>query len=198
MKANGSVKTSDGNGRKSTGCSGPTAEDRTAQTKALSPKTQPYDPPPGEPELPPRRPNFSRREWDRWMTYCQHHQIPPSDRPAAAGSVTTAGKAVQKILDRLDLGVCFRQWSMESQWNELVGRPLSLHCRPGALQDGKLTLYVSNSTWLYEIQRHLAGPLLQKIRTAWPDLDLRELTIRMDPGRAPGEARKPHQGASSS
>ncbi|MDZ4198452.1 MAG: DciA family protein, partial [Kiritimatiellia bacterium] len=70
--------------------------------------------------------------------------------------------------------------------------PLCGHTRPGTVEAGALTIWVSSATWKFEIERHLGGPLLRKLQEKRPDLKIRKLAIRIDPGRNPERpTRKP-------
>lgn len=161
-------------------------------TAGTSPKDRSPAPDDG---IPLRPPPASARAYGRWMTRCQYHQIPASTRAAPPESVVSAARSIENLLESLDLGDCYRRWSLEARWDELVGRPLSTHSRPGTLQDGNLTLLVSSPTWRYEIQRHLTGPLLRKLQTSCPELKIRELTVRIDPGLSSSDRPPPRPGS---
>jgi hypothetical protein len=133
------------------------------------------------PGLKPGRPvRASTRSASRWVTRCQYHQIPTSTRLPPREIAVPVSRSIQSLLEQLDLADCCRRWSLEARWNELVGKPLCEYCRPGPVRDGQLTILVHQSTWRYEIERHLAGPLLRKLQAACPELGIRELSVRID------------------
>lgn len=122
----------------------------------------------------------SARAAGRWITRCQYHQIPTSTRFPPRENAVPVSRSILSVLEKLDLADSCRRWSLEARWGELVGKPLCDHCRPGPVRDGQLILLVRQSTWRYEIERHLAGPLLRKLQTACPDLEIRKLSVRLD------------------
>lgn len=141
---------------------------------------------PGGTKGKPGRPAGSTaRAAGRWITRCQYHQVPTSTRLPPRETAVPVSRSILSLLEQLDLADCSRRWTLEARWDELVGKPLCEHCRPGSVRDGQLTLRVRQSTWRYEIERHLAGPLLRKLQTACPELEIRKLSIQLD--SAPAE-----------
>jgi hypothetical protein len=142
--------------------------------------------------LKPGRPaRASTRAASRWVTRCQYHQVPTSTRLPPRELAVPVSRSILSLLEQLDLADCCRRWSLETRWNELVGKPLCEYCRPGTVREGRLTLLVRHSTWRYEIERHLAGPLLRKLQTACPELGIRELSVRLDSQPADRPAARP-------
>lgn len=130
----------------------------------------------------------------RWLTRCQYFGIPAATPPPGAEDAAPLRASIKRLLQQMNLEDMARRNALESQWEDLVGQPLAANSRPGPVSRNVLTLFVRSPTWKFEIERHLGGPLLERIRRKLPGLEIRAVSVRIDPGRmpepeAPGAAR---------
>ena len=83
--------------------------------------------------------------------------------------------SIQNILGKIIKGgkwdLKFRQYSLFSQWEKIVGTKIAEHANPKIWQGTTLIVEVSNSAWLQELKM-MELDVLQKIRETCPDLKI--------------------------
>jgi hypothetical protein len=131
-------------------------------------------------ESPSTRHGYSRGRWMIERERCQIEELkpPPPDR----GGVDMAW-GVAGVLKRM--GLVNESWSagIADEWPALVGRQVSQHSRPGALQGAELTVYVDSSVWLNELKRYGMQTMLKNIQERFGPNRVRKLRLQMDPDR---------------
>ncbi len=73
------------------------------------------------------------------------------------------GEVIGGVLKQLGLTQQLEQVRLTSDWPLIVGEQIARHSRPVKIEDGKLSLLVSDSTWKYELGSMQAGVLIRKI-----------------------------------
>jgi len=66
--------------------------------------------------------------------------------------VTRAGSVLTDLIDRLEFRERLREHDVWNVWAEVVGPLLASKADPLRIEDGKLFIRVSNSTWMQELQ----------------------------------------------
>lgn len=72
---------------------------------------------------------------------------------------------------------------LEQHWLDLVGREVAMHSRPGGVRGNTLTVFVSSSVWMQELQvRGTARTVLTAVRALMPGTPIERVRFRCDPG----------------
>lgn len=112
----------------------------------------------------------------------ERHQIDPDQVPPAPENIQPLGVYVGQVMKQI--GLDQRLWAAQlaDEWAVLVGDAVAAQTRPGDLEQGRLTIYVSNSMWVYELQRHSGAHLLRKLQARFGQDKIRQVSFRLDPG----------------
>lgn len=102
--------------------------------------------------------------------------MPIENRPAE-----TIREPLHKLMKSLGLEQPTIQHQLMERWEAMTGKPLSRHIRPGPVQHGQLTVYVSNSPMLTELSRFQGPALLKNIQAALGAGVIKKLRFVMDP-----------------
>lgn len=134
----------------------------------------------------PRRCKFSNGRWqaERDRFNIDHESPTPIDDQQA----TLMREPLQKLLKSLGLEQPTLQHQLMSRWETITGQPLCRHIRPGPIQNGQLTVYVSNSPMLAELSRFQGPALLKNIQSALGPAAIKKLRFTIDP-----DTRRPRQ-----
>jgi hypothetical protein len=94
------------------------------------------------------------------------------------------GDAIQAWIRSLRLEERAELNPLEQEWTSMVGAAFAAHSRPGPLESsGDMTVYVDNSVWLSEMERHARAGLLANLQTRFGKAKIRGVRLRLDPGR---------------
>ena len=93
----------------------------------------------------------------------------------------TIREPLHKLLKSLGLDQPTIQRQLMDKWIDITGQPLCRHIRPGPVQHGQLTVYVSNSPMLAELSRFQGPALLKNIQSAVGATAIKKLRFAIDP-----------------
>lgn len=112
----------------------------------------------------------------------ERHQLPPDAVPPAPENTHRLGEYVERLMRQLNLSE--RLWTAQlvEEWRALMGEALAAQTRPGGLEEGRLTVFVSHSMWLNELQRYSGRVVLSKMQERFGPHRIRSLTFKLDPG----------------
>lgn len=74
---------------------------------------------------------------------------PPSDM-----RISPMENVISDIMKKIGLQEDHWLNTLGDEWSELVGATVAAHTCPGQFENGKLTIYVDGSIWLYDLQRN--------------------------------------------
>ncbi len=76
-----------------------------------------------------------------------------------------------------------RRWEhrLIEKWTELAGAEVARHTRPGKMEGATLVVFVTNSSWLFEMSRHGHRQLLKNIHRILGDEEIKKLRFQIDP-----------------
>jgi hypothetical protein len=119
----------------------------------------------------------------RWMIERERCQIEEWKEPPPDSGGVDLASGVAAVLKRM--GLANASWSagIADEWPALVGRQVSQHTRPGALQGAELRVYADSSVWLSELQRYGMQTMLKNIQERFGANRVRKLRLQMDPDR---------------
>lgn len=87
------------------------------------------------------------------------------------------GKAIDKMLEKLNIATPVRQWEAVALWDEIVGDTIAHHTRAEKVQYGKLYVSVDSPTWRNELIFH-KSELLEKINSKLRGVKIKEIVLR--------------------
>ena len=90
--------------------------------------------------------------------------------------------ALERVLGSLDAPPADLLATVFQQWEEVVGADVARHCRPTAIEDGRLTVLASDSLWASEVQ-WLANEVLARINKMSATGKLESVIVRVAPAR---------------
>lgn len=136
---------------------------------------------PSERVLPKPRLRKQKINWGKWRVQQERACIDVDERPPPVGRVTEIGTAIPGIMARMGAAPDFWQERLQNNWREIVGPAIARNTRPGLLERGSLTVYVSNNTWLYELKQALYKEFLGKVQKEYGADKIRHLRLLSDP-----------------
>lgn len=112
----------------------------------------------------------------------ERHQLPPDAVPPAPENTHRLGEYVERVLKQL--GLDQRLWTAQlaEEWTTLVGEQMAAQTRPGDLEARRLTVFVSHSMWLNELQRYSGQRMLKNLQERFGAERIRSLSFKLDPG----------------
>lgn len=84
-----------------------------------------------------------------------------------------------ELLDRIDVGREFKGTKLLSKWNTIVGNVIAKRTRPVSLYRGILTVEVTDSVWLTELDRFHKENILRKIKDECNDLEIKDIRFKI-------------------
>lgn len=126
----------------------------------------------------PRKSKFSR---EQWAVQRERFQLDGDTVPPTTENISSLKKPVQDLLASLGLRNDSIQLQLMDRWSAIAGQPLCRHIRPGPLQNGSLTVYVTNSVMLAELRTRHSGTLLKNIQAALGADAVKKLFFQIDP-----------------
>ena len=88
--------------------------------------------------------------------------------------------ALERVLGSLDAPPADLLATVFRRWEEVVGAEVARHCRPAAIEDGRLVVLASDSVWASEVQ-WLANEVLDRINKMSATGRLESVTVRVAP-----------------
>src|SRR5258708_1119268 len=81
----------------------------------------------------------------------------------------------QKAFSRLGFGERLQEATLNDSWPSLIGPSLAVHCRPGTVRRGILTIRVDHPAWLHQITVAHKADFLKAVQSYFPHLKVKEL-----------------------
>jgi predicted nucleic acid-binding Zn ribbon protein len=100
---------------------------------------------------------------------------PPKGEPGSISSIIPA------LMKEIDLDEAVGRERLLAEWTSVVGPDVARHTRPGLLEDGVLTVFVTHSVWLSELQRFHRKRILDRVRAVSGAGRVKDLRFRLDP-----------------
>ncbi len=126
----------------------------------------------------PRRSRYSR---EQWQVQRDRFQI-DAETPAPVNDHTMPMREpLQRLIKALGIEADTLQRRLMEGWEAMAGQPLCRHIRPGPIDRGVLTVYVTNSTLLSELSRFQGPALLKNIQAAVGSREVHKLRFLIDP-----------------
>lgn len=117
-----------------------------------------------------------------WRVQQERAQIdidsPPPLPPFVVG---TLGQAIPELMKELGTADLYLRDEIVREWAGMLGPALAKNTRPGPVERGSLTVFVTNSMWLSELKRYSAKLLMQKLQNKFGADRIRSLRIQLDP-----------------
>lgn len=129
-------------------------------------------------EEPPRHPKFDFARWDTQRCRLQLDRDFP-EKPRR--QIKTVADVLDSVVEKLGLDERRVPTALEENWEEIVGKQIAKHARPGHIENGVLNIYVIHPVWMNELQRFHKKPLLAKIRKQMGER-VKDLKFRPGPG----------------
>ena len=105
---------------------------------------------------------------ESWRVRCEFARIPARRPPPPFKNAEPAGAAAARVLRALDLPREDADAALvEKLWPGAAGPDVAAHARPGALQNGILTVRVRGSAWLSELRREGPAEILPRLRRSF-------------------------------
>ena len=89
------------------------------------------------------------------------------------------GDALERLLGSLDAPPVDLLSTVFQRWEEVVGPEVARHCRPAAIEEGRLVVVASDATWASEV-KWLASAVLDRINEMSTSGRLESLTVRVE------------------
>jgi len=124
-----------------------------------------------------RKEPFNKGAWAVQRERCQVEDT----RPMPARRNHPLASIAQQIIKDLKLDARLTETRLLNEWPKIVGPQVAAHARPGRLERGVLTVFVTNSVWLAELSRMWLKPMLGNIQRQLGNADVRNLRLQLDP-----------------
>lgn len=121
----------------------------------------------------------------RWQLERERYQLPEHCQPPSSTSEVAAGVVAAGLLKKVGLDAQLWQQTLLDEWPRLVGDAVARRARPGQMQRGVLTIFVSNAAWLHELARYSKNELLVKLRARFGAEHIKDVRFQPDPDLHP-------------
>ena len=85
------------------------------------------------------------------------------------------------VLDRLKLDTHKKLTALATDWPEIVGPQLAPNTRPGQLENGCLTIFVTHPAWIFELRGAPQHEILARLKTRYGANEIKTLRFAVDP-----------------
>ncbi|MEA3328395.1 MAG: DUF721 domain-containing protein [Candidatus Omnitrophota bacterium] len=89
------------------------------------------------------------------------------------------GKTVNRIIKNISLPKRSIGGRVLQLWPEVAGRKIGRHTRPAGVKNGRLTINVDGSVWLYELTQRHRKRLLKKLQKRMGNEALAEIRFKI-------------------
>ena len=125
-----------------------------------------------------RSPNLTPGRWQLERERFHLDAFTPQPIPERASKISDLIPAFMK-----EQGLDEKLWqqALLNEWPQLVGEQVARRARPGKIQNRLLTIFVTNSVWLSELNRNGKPQMLKNLQARFgPDL-IRDIRLQPDP-----------------
>ena len=105
----------------------------------------------------------------------------PDYNPSSTSPPKDMNDVMETVIGRMGLKRKFWEHDLLEQWTRIAGKDLSRHARPGAVEHGKLIVYVDHPIWMMQLKGKADKQLLANLKKAFPDKPLRGIRWLIDP-----------------
>jgi len=104
-------------------------------------------------------------------------QDPRSNDGASIDDVVTS--VMKKI------GLDEQNWieTLSQDWENIVGKGVGLHTRPGRITGSQLYVFVDSSVWLNELKRYGRNQMLANLQSRFGEKRIRNISFQLDPDK---------------
>ncbi len=91
------------------------------------------------------------------------------------------GASVMSLMKKI--GLDEQSWvaTLSQEWDEIVGKGVGLHTRPGRISGSQLYVFVDSSVWLNELKRYGRNQLLANLQSRFGEKRIRNISFQLDP-----------------
>jgi predicted nucleic acid-binding Zn ribbon protein len=107
------------------------------------------------------------------------------DAPAPAEHIVPMAEAVAEMMSKLGLDDRLWEQQLLSEWEVFVGPQVAKQTRPGRIQRGVLSIFVSHPTWLAELERSGKQHILKNLQERFGTEKIRSVRLQLDPDSGP-------------
>jgi len=100
--------------------------------------------------------------------------------PRKTAEIRPVGDSLRSVVSKYAALETLDEAALQDAWHSIVGEFLAQYSSPGRYRDGVLTVHVSQSGVLYELDRVWKSRILAGLRKRFPEVKLR--TIRFTAG----------------
>lgn len=125
----------------------------------------------------------------RWQLERERFQLPPDVPPTQQEEIESIDRLAPSLLKQFGLESRVWELALLDEWPKLVGETVARRARPGSLEKGTLTVYVSNSVWQQELERYGRDEMLRKLQNRFGADRIKRIRFAPDPDLARGSLR---------
>lgn len=124
-----------------------------------------------------------RKVYDKglWAVTRERFQIADAEPPNKFVEALPLETLIPIALDRLKLDTHKKLTALAGIWPEIVGPQLAPNTRPGQLENGCLTIFVSHPAWIFELRGAPQNEILTRLQTRCGANEIQRLRFAVDP-----------------
>ncbi len=91
------------------------------------------------------------------------------------------GDGVMSLMKKI--GLDEQNWieTLSQEWEQIVGKGVGRHTRPGRISGKQLYVFVDSSVWLNELQRYGKTQMLSNLQSKFGEKRIRNISLQLDP-----------------
>lgn len=126
------------------------------------------------------RPPLPKINPGKWQLYRERCQIPdPLPERVYKSDCKDMKDLMFQVISAIERHIKNEDKNKVNDWEKLVGKPVSLHSRPGMIKKDMMIIYVDSSVWLQELSQYFYDEILQAVREKFPHI--KKLIFKLDP-----------------
>jgi predicted nucleic acid-binding Zn ribbon protein len=126
-------------------------------------------------------PKNHRMSKGQWAVYRERVRIKDHFQPRQRKDGKVFSDGVSTLMKQMGLDEQHWVETLSKEWQEIVGKGVGKHTRPGRIAGCTLYVFVDSSVWLNELKRYGQKEMLANLQDRFGANRIRSLSIQIDP-----------------
>ena len=127
-------------------------------------------------------PRYNKYNKGKWQLERERHQIPYQPPASPQPEKEALEDILPSVLRKLKIEGPHWTMKLADEWENIVGKAVAAHTRPGQVNGTLLVIFVDSSAWLNELRRFHEPQILKNVQEHVGKEQITRLRLQVDPG----------------
>ncbi len=117
----------------------------------------------------------------QWAVYRERCRLTTRKQGPRCNEGDAVGDSIMSLMKKI--GLDEQNWieTLSQDWENIVGKSVGMHTRPGRISGAQLYVFVDSAVWLNELKRYGKNQMLNNLQSRFGEKRIRNISLQPDP-----------------